>query len=168
MSITRTDLESYLLASCQSIVNIALGDPTTGAAPSGATVSAWLNWPIGDAVRQVGYPVAAAANVSNTDLAGFPDSLLPRFLAIATIETKRQLRGSLSLINLQQGTDKQDRAGLAAQLDREIADLQADILRRFGATSLTPRIAAMTSAVDLGAGGLQPWRIIPPRQEWFP
>lgn len=156
MPLTLSDTQSSILTSSRSQVNYALRNRTTGAPPDTPTINAFLNWPIGDAVRQVGLGVIVASAVSDIDIGAVSDALVPRFLAIALLQTKRAIRGQLERVDMTMGTDTQKLSQLAAQLDKEIKDLLDDIVVRFGVRPAAPIVAPMTSAADPGAGGLYP------------
>jgi hypothetical protein len=162
MPIALADLQNSLLGACQNQINFVLANPSTGAPPGQAIVSAFLNWPIADAIQQCGGTIVAIGNVTDQDCATVPDAILPRFMALALLQAKRRIRGQMAFVDQKTGKASQSLSDLAKQLGREIDDLQEDVERRFGIRPTAAAITPMTSAGDVGAGGLWPFTNRPP------
>jgi hypothetical protein len=155
---TLDDLKAAILAGARAQIVIAVRGSFSGATPDDSAISAWLNWPIGSAIRGTGYAVATPSSVADGDLAVIPANYDDRILAAAYLATKRQILGSLALYDQKQNLTERKFSQLAEQIRDEIKELAAEFKLLYGSRAGGAFVACgeMTGGADLGAGGLLP------------
>lgn len=140
---TRADLQSRLASEYSEYIALALAG---GGTVEGEAFAAWLDGPIGDALRAAGYPAATFGVVDDLDLATVPAASEGKFLAILGygVATGLLKRLGARSANYKQGTDSVDLTkpldALRGLADALRADLQSAYPGLFGASVSAGRI----------------------------
>lgn len=141
MALTRANIEAILVRRCGGRLAAAGLDGTT---VSGANAD--LSDPIRAALRQLGYSVASAASVADSDLASVAAADEEQLIDLAELRALESALGNLDTVDITAGP-RQERLGqLADQLERLIARKTTFLRQRYGIG------AATISAGAIGLG----------------
>ena len=122
MALTRANAEVILIRRVGALLTAADLDGTT---VDGTNVD--LNDPIASALRQLGYTVASAVLVADTDLDDLAAADYNAFFDLAELRAKKNILGNLTLVDITAGPRSECLSQLAEQLRKDIDALQEDI-----------------------------------------
>lgn len=135
MALTRANTEALLIASVGPLMTAAGMDGTT---VDGTNADA--NGPIGRAVRDLGYAVADATAVADTDIASVTDAQHNEFLDRVTLHTLEAILGNLDDVDIVVGPRSEKLSQLAEQVEKKLARLR----RSLGEDMVTPESQYIT------------------------
>ncbi len=132
---TRADVELMLAGDgttpgeFSDFLSLALA---SGGTVDAAVLTAWLDWPIGDALRTVGYPASSYGGVIDDAIAAIVAGDEGKFNALIRLRVAERLAPGLAkYLNMQQGPDKQELGGLMQSLNEIIARLSSAVAAEF-------------------------------------
>jgi hypothetical protein len=127
MTITRANVEEVLIRRCGKLLTAADLD---GESYYGANKD--LNDPIGWALRQMGYSVAAISQVADSDLAAVSDDAVDQFLDMAELRALENIEGNYDDVDISANGRSESLNQLIVQVTKRMDRLQQKIQRVYG------------------------------------
>lgn len=138
MAITRVQLEAELFSRRRAMLE-AVG---IGATP---TANPDLNSPIAYAIRQCGGTVSNFAAVADGDVASVDMADIDKLLDLAEYRLLMNIKGLWAKVDISSGPFSQSLSQFAAQLDKDIETLKANLAETYGIGGST----LQTGVIDL-------------------
>jgi hypothetical protein len=131
MSLTRANVELFLVGRCRGLMTLAAFATTTAGQ---STPNADLSDPISEALQACGITPLSLVLPVDSDIAQVPDASARKLFDFAELRLKQNLLGSLQAKPTQQaGINRRDWSDTMRELRLDIDRLQALVIERYGA-----------------------------------
>lgn len=138
MTVTRADVEVILVKRIGLLFEAA---DLNGTTVDGTNVD--MNDPIGYALRRLGYAVASAVLVADSDLSGLVDDDLNAFLDLAELRCLETFLGNFDDVNIKLGPRSESFSDLRVQAERRANRLRSSIARQYGLEDVSIDVGAL-------------------------